>query len=826
MAWERFWNGGFLLGMRFIACMVLLSGRASFVLGEEGVRGVKAENWVQWRGPTADGIASPTANPPLQWDSKTNIAWVADLPGQGTSTPIIWDDQVFVLSAEKTSRKSLTPVENDERAKTVPDEFFHRFLVTSIDRVTGKMRWQKLATEQVPHEGRHMTNTYAAGSPTTDGERLYVSFGSRGIFCYTLTGDLVWQVDLGDMRTRFGWGEAVTPVLAGDLLIVNWDQEEGSFIIALDKRTGKSVWKVDRPEEVTSWNTPLVTTHDGKQMVIVNGTGSAKAYDAQTGEQIWACGGQTINAIPSPIRFEDTAICMSGYRAACAVAVPLGSHGDITGKRLVRWQVAQGTPYVPSPIISRNRLFFTAGNTDVLSCIDARTGKTLFERKRVTGVGSLYASPMIANGHLYFVGREGTTVVLKDNESLDVAAVNTLDDAIDASPVAVHDQLFLRSWTKLYCIQTSPKAAIQESPKASAKTSANGASNANVPTLFSVDLETTSETSANASMGDLDGDGDLDIVLAKGRHWPLHNRLLFNNGTGEFTVAKNLSDKPDRTYSAVLADLDRDGDLDILVSNDSPDAKFVYLNDGKANFKVAGTWGEPTWNTRNAAVADLNGDGYPDVIAANRRSASYVCLNDGAGNFRNDRVITIPSESATTIVPADFYGDGFIDLAVPHRDGGQSMIHFNDGKANFFKMEPVGRAKSSARTAAAGDLNRDGFIDLVMGDEKQGSVVYLNDGNGKFGEGMTIGEKTVAPCSIAVGDMNRDGKADIVIGYALTQGSIHLNDGSGRRFDQIRFGDGMGSAYGIALGDVDSNGDLDIVVGRSDAPNTIYYAKR
>jgi hypothetical protein len=151
--------------------------------------------------------------------------------------------------------------------------------------------------------------------------------------------------------------------------------------------------------------------------------------------------------------------------------------------------------------------------------------------------------------------------------------------------------LFLRSWTKLVCIQKSTQAAIQESPKASA----NGASKANVPTRFSVDLETTSETSANASIEDLDGDGDLDIVLAKGRHWPLHNRLLFNNGKGEFTVAKNLSDKPDRTYSAVLADLDRDGDLDILVSNDSPDAKFVYLNDGKANFKVAGTWGEPTW---------------------------------------------------------------------------------------------------------------------------------------------------------------------------------------------------------------------------------------
>ena len=411
------------------------------------------ENWTQWRGPTADGVASSKAKPPLRWDNKTNVKWVASLPGNGSATPIVLGDQVFVVAAEKTSQKSPEPVTNDERAKTTPDAFVYRFLVTSIDRETGKLNWQKTATEQVPHEGLHETNTYAAGSPTTDGERLYVSFGSRGIFCYSLQGELIWLVDLGDMRTRFGWGEAVTPVLAGELLIVNWDQEEGSFIIALDKRSGKQVWKVDRPGEVTSWNTPFATVFNGKSMVIVNGTNRVRAYDAQTGEQLWACGGQTTNAIPSPIRFENNAICMSGYRAACANAIPLDSLGDITDKGSVKWNVSKGTPYVPSPLISGTRLFFTAGNSDVLSCVDVRTGNVLFDRRRLSGVGSLYSSPVVANGHIYFTGRDGTTVVLKDNENLDVVSVNPLGDAIDASPVAVDNQLFLRSWTKLYCLQ-------------------------------------------------------------------------------------------------------------------------------------------------------------------------------------------------------------------------------------------------------------------------------------------------------------------------------------------------------------------------------------
>ena len=415
------------------------------------------ENWIQWRGPSADGHAGEHARPPLVWDKEKNVAWTVPLPGEGSATPIVYGDQVFVLSAIKTQRKSTTPIVNDERAKTVPDELYYQFVVSSYDRKSGNKLWQQVAIEQVPHEGKHETNTYAAGSPVTDGERLYFSFGSRGVFCYSLQGALIWNIDLGNMRTRNGWGEAVTPALTNDAVIINWDQEEDSFIAAIDKKTGKTRWQVERVGEVSSWNTPFVTTFDGKQQVIVNGTGTVKAYDANDGTVLWECGGQTVNAIPSPIRFRDSVICTSGYRGALACAIPLTSRGNVTESAAIGWKVTQGTPYVPSPILSGTRLLLTAGNTNALSCIDANSGK-LLTRKRLEGIRSMYASPVLANGHFYFTSRDGTTLVLKDNETLDVVASNELADTIDASLVAVDNQLFLRSWTKLYCIQEKPAA--------------------------------------------------------------------------------------------------------------------------------------------------------------------------------------------------------------------------------------------------------------------------------------------------------------------------------------------------------------------------------
>ncbi len=220
---------------------------------------------------------------------------------------------------------------------------------------------------------------------------MYFSFGSRGVFCYSLDGALVWKIDLGDMRTRSGWGESVTPALTDDSVVINWDQEDGSFIAAIDKQTGQIRWKKDRNGEVTSWNTPFVTSYQGTQQIIVNGTGSVKSYDAKDGSVLWECGGQTVNAIPSPIRFRDSVICMSGYRGSLACSIPLNSRGNLTNSPKVDWKITQGTPYVPSPIISGTRLLFTAGNTNALSCVDANTGKPLLERMRLDAIRSMYA---------------------------------------------------------------------------------------------------------------------------------------------------------------------------------------------------------------------------------------------------------------------------------------------------------------------------------------------------------------------------------------------------------------------------------------------------
>ena len=738
--------------------------------------------------------------------------------------PLFMAIKSVILSAIKTQRKSATPIVNDERAKTVPDEFFYEFVVSSYDRKSGNKLWQQVAVEQVPHEGKHETNTYAAGSPTTDGERLYFSFGSRGVFCYSLDGALIWKVDLGDMRTRSGWGEAVTPTLTNDSLIINWDQEEGSFIAALDKQTGAIRWKVDRAGEVSSWNTPFVTSFEGKQQVIVNGTGSVKAYDASDGTVLWECGGQTVNAIPSPIRFRDSAICMSGYRGSLACLIPLNSRGNVTESDTIGWKVNQGTPYVPSPILSGTRLLFTAGNTNVLSCVDANTGKPLLERMRLEGLRAMYASPIFANGHFYFTSREGTTVVVKDNETLDVVATNELADVIDASAVAVDDQLFLRSWTKLYCIQEKPAGNSNSKSTSHLKMDPPVESRIAGLAFTQVDLEDSSETSANASLGDFDRDGDLDIVLAKGRHWPLHNRILLNDGRGNFPSQSNLGDQPDRSYTAALGDVDGDGDLDIVVGNDKPDEKTVYKNDGRAKFALAGTWGEPAWNTRNISLVDMNGDRFPDLVVANRKSRSYVILNDGQGNFTKERWKVIPSESATTIIAADFNSDGRVDLAVPHRDGGASRVLFNDATMSFTNTTTFGPSVSSTRACAAGDLNGDGAMDLVLGDDQLGTMVCLSDAMGNFPTTMKVGDPKLVAYAIACGDMNQDQRLDLIVGYANGGSRVFLNDGTGSEFEELPFGDGKGAVYGISIGDVNADGKLDVVQARSEAPNAIFFS--
>ena len=440
--------------IRFASIATLLAG-ASLLSAADFEKEMVA-NWHHWRGPNADG--SSPAEPPLKWDSKTNIRWTADLPGKGSSTPIIWGDRVFILTAMKTDRQAkpeeLPKVDPKFQTKTEAPKHFHRFLVLCFDRASGKKLWEKQAAEAVPHEGHHNSHSYCAGSPTTDGRFLYASFGSFGTYCYDFDGSLIWSRDLGRMHTRLGWGEAVTPVIHGTSLLLNCDQESDSTLYCLDAATGKTKWAAKR-EEKTSWNTPLVVERGGRTQVIVNGTSRIRSHDLANGDVIWSCGGMTTNAIPSPILFGDSVLVTSGYGPGQTLSIPLDSRGEL-GADAVTWRHKGGSPYVPSPVLANGLLYFTQQNDNPLTILDAKTGKVLVDKERLPNVRTFYASPLAAAGRIYFTDRAGTTLVLKAGREVEVLAVNKLDDPIDASPVAVGKQLFLRSASKLYCIEEKP----------------------------------------------------------------------------------------------------------------------------------------------------------------------------------------------------------------------------------------------------------------------------------------------------------------------------------------------------------------------------------
>lgn len=436
-------------------CALLALGLAAPAVRGDDFAGDPLDNWHQWRGPLATG-AAVRGNPPVQWDQKKNLRWKTPIPGKGSATPIVWGDRVFVVTAVDTGRAAeparvAKPDPRFEKKTPVPTTYY-QFLVLCLDRATGKVRWQEAATEQVPHEGIHPTHSYAAASPITDGRHLWVSFGSRGLFCFTVDGKRVWECDLGDMNTRYGWGEGHSPALYRDTLVVPWDQEAGSFVVALDAATGKPRWRQDR-DEPTSWATPLIVPYKGRTQAILNATNKVRSYDLATGAVIWQCGGQTLNVIPSPVRYRDTVICMSGYRGAAAAAISLDARGDVTGTDKVLWRYDRGTPYVPSPLLVGDRLYFTQMNEPRFTCLDAATGKPLIDRERLPALTSLYASPVGAAGRIYLPGRDGTTVVLEQGDKLKVLAVNRLDDPIDASPAVAGKQLFLRSEKHVYCFE-------------------------------------------------------------------------------------------------------------------------------------------------------------------------------------------------------------------------------------------------------------------------------------------------------------------------------------------------------------------------------------
>jgi len=400
----------------------------------------------------------------MTWSETENIKWKVKLPGQGTSSPVVWGDRIFFQAAIKTDRKGTPATEAGsesqdlDRSRSRP---FHggrrptnvyKFDLVCLGRKTGKFLWQKTAREELPHEGHHPNHGgFASYSPVTDGKYVWASFGSRGVHCYDVDGNHKWSRDLGKMRKKMMFGEGSSPTLAGDAIIVVIDHEGDSFIYALNKQTGETIWKKGR-DETTSWATPVTTSVNSRTQVITSATALIRAYDLQTGDLLWQCSGQTGNVIPSPVVGFGKVFCTSGFRGSALQAIELGHTGDLSGSDAITWQVNEATPYVPSPLLYGDKIYVCSVNRAVISCYQAETGKANFVKKTLEGIGEIFASPVGAADRVYFVGRDGKAQVIKLSEKFQVLATNTLDDKFDCSPAIVGDELFLKGKEHLYCI--------------------------------------------------------------------------------------------------------------------------------------------------------------------------------------------------------------------------------------------------------------------------------------------------------------------------------------------------------------------------------------
>lgn len=448
------------------------------------------KNWPAWRGPLSNGVV-PIGKPPTEWSEEKNIRWKVAIPGKGHATPIIWGDRIYIQTAIETDKaaakahdgsddsaaaqsKRTFDVEHDSSLLNVQPQDTDRprrgpggrrgpgrveaptkefeFQLIALDRATGKTIWTRTVRKETPHESGHTDSTQASNSPVTDGKHIYAFFGSRGLHCLDMDGNIKWQADFGRMKTRNEFGEGSSPALYGDTVIVNWDHEGDDFIVALNKKTGKELWRVER-DEPTSWSTPVVVEVGDTAQVIVNATNFIRAYDIKNGKELWRASGMTGNTIPTPIPVGDMVYCLSGFRGAAAFAIRYGAaKGDITEGDAIVWKYDRDTPYVPTGVVYNDRLYFVENNRPILTCLDTKNGKPVYEKQRLSGVDTIYASFLAADGKIYISGRNGATLVLKDGPDFEVLAMNQLDDGFDASPAVVGNELFLRGRSHLYCI--------------------------------------------------------------------------------------------------------------------------------------------------------------------------------------------------------------------------------------------------------------------------------------------------------------------------------------------------------------------------------------
>jgi outer membrane protein assembly factor BamB len=416
-----------------------------------------AANWPQWRGPDGSGI-STEKNLPAEWTPTKNIKWKTPIAGRGHSSPIVWGNKIFLTTAiegelvpDAKAAKHMIEGKEYVHPDSVGANHKHTFKVIALNRDTGKILWETVAWEGTPYDNRHRKSSYAASTPATDGKLVYAFFGSEGLYAFDFNGKPAWNAQLGKMGT-VGMGTGTSPILYENLVIVQCDEENGesSFIVALDKKTGKEVWRTPRKVQV-SWSTPLLVRGATRSELIASGTEFVISYDPATGKELWRHKGVESNAIPSPVANSDMVFVVAGFPAKIAMAIKLGGSGDLTGTPNVPWKYAKGTAYVPSPILYGDYLYLTT-DRGILTCIDAKTGEVKYEGGRIPIPATFTASPVAFEGKILMTSEDGDTFIVKAGPKHEIIGTNSIGEAVYASPAIAEGRIFIRGEKNLYCI--------------------------------------------------------------------------------------------------------------------------------------------------------------------------------------------------------------------------------------------------------------------------------------------------------------------------------------------------------------------------------------
>ncbi|MFA6239317.1 MAG: PQQ-binding-like beta-propeller repeat protein [Candidatus Hydrogenedentales bacterium] len=443
-----------------------LVSASCLLFAERAASAEAGNNWPQFRGPGGRGISESSALPE-QWSATENVAWKTDIPGRGWSSPIVWGNRVFlttVVSEGEIEAPKKGLYFGGER-KDIPD-VARKWMVYCLDLEGGQILWERQVHEGKPAMPIHIKNSYASETPVTDGERVYVYFGNLGLWCFDFEGNQIWTKALEPRQTRFGWGTAASPVLHKDRLYIVNDNEEDSYLLALDKLTGNEVWRVARDEK-SNWSTPYVWETDKRTEIVTPGSGLVRSYDLD-GNVLWSLKGMSSITISSPYAANGLLYVSSGYvgdKRRPLYAIRPGASGDIslgtgqngevqTSNASIAWSDPQGAPYNPTTLVYGERLYVLY-DRGFVACFNALDGSAVYERQQIPEAGGFTCSPWAYGDRIFCLNEDGVTFVLKAGDVFELVRKNPLagDDMGMSTPAIAGDRLLIRSSARVYCIR-------------------------------------------------------------------------------------------------------------------------------------------------------------------------------------------------------------------------------------------------------------------------------------------------------------------------------------------------------------------------------------